>query len=384
MRNIGMAASILALMAGAAAAGGIDRSGQNIGILFEKGRVVELSFGSVSPSVSGNDVAAFGGGPSGDVAASYTQFSLSYKQDFTDKISFALILDQPFGADVQYGPGSIALGGAAGGTVAIADTDAVTGILRYKINEAFSVHGGLRAQRAGGNIDLRGAAYGPFGTYSVTLDDDVGFGYLVGVAYEKPEIALRVALTYNSKIKHDFDTVETIGGGPYAIPTNPTGVSTTNVNTPQSVNLDFQSGIAKDTLLFGQIRWVDWSDFRIDPASFSAAPPFGSGGGLIDLEDSTTFSLGVGRRFNENWSGSFSVSYEDRGDPLVSPLSPTNGRFGATVAAVYTRDNMKITTGINYTKLGDARPETGTPDVARADFRNNDSVGVGVRVAFTF
>lgn len=149
---------------------------------------------------------------------------------------------------------------------------------------------------------------------------------------------------------------------------------------PQSVNLDFQTGIARDTLLFGQIRWVDWSVFRVDPAFFTPR----AGGGLIDLEDTTTFSLGVGRRFNDTWSGSISFQYEDKGDPLVSPLAPTNGRFGVTLGAVYSRDNIKITSGINYTWLGDAQPETGTPDTARADFTDNSSVGIGLRIAYTF
>ena len=69
---------------------------------------------------------------------------------------------------------------------------------------------------------------------------------------------------------------------------------------------------------------------------------------------------------------------------LVSPLAPTNGKKGITLAAIYTRDNMKISTGINYTKLGDADPETGTPDTARANMRDSDVFGIGVRVGFTF
>jgi long-subunit fatty acid transport protein len=369
MRKLLVAVGTLALSTGAVSAGGIDRSGQGLTNLFEAGRNIELSLGFVNPDVAGNDVAVFGGGSTGNVANDYTQFSLSYKQDLTDKLSMSVILDQPFGADVLYGPGSVALGG----TRAEARTLAATGVLRYKFGGGFSVHGGLRVQRAEGEIDLRGLAYGGFNGYSVDLDSNTALGYLVGVAYERPEIALRVALTYNSKITHDFDTVESVGGVTV-------GTGVTEVNTPQSVNLDFQTGIAKNTLLFGQIRWADWSDFKIDPAFFTPR----AGGGLIDLDDTTTFTLGVGRRFSENWSGSISFSYEDGGDPLVSPLAPSNGRRGVTLAAVYTRDNMKITTGINYTKLGDAQAETGTPDTARASFSDSSSVGVGVRVAFTF
>lgn len=261
-----------------------------------------------------------------------------------------------------------------GGTMAKTTATALTGILRYKFSDRFSVHGGLRAQRASGDVTLSGLAYGPFNGYNVALGNDGGLGYLVGAAFEIPDIALRVALTYNSEITHELDTIERLG--PVQIAPN----SITEVNTPQSVNLDFQTGIAEGTLIFGQIRWADWSEFKIDPAAFTLA----AGGGLVDLEDSITYSVGVGRKFNDTWSGALSVSYEDKGDPLVSPLAPTNGKLGVTLAAVYTQDNIKITTGINYTKLGDAQPETGTPDTARASMTGNSAVGVGVRIGYSF
>jgi long-subunit fatty acid transport protein len=371
MKQFGFLALTTALVAGSAHAGGIDRSGQGIGILFEKGNYAELSFGIVNPSVSGNDVAVFGGGPSGNVAADYTSISLGFKQDINDTLSYALIIDQPFGADILYGPGSVALGN----TSAKADATALTALLRYKFDGGFSVHGGLRATTASAEVHLRGAAYGGLNGYAVSLDRDLGIGYVVGVAYERPDIALRVALTYNSATKHNFDTVETVANGAVIV-----GTSVTEVKTPQSINLDLQTGIAANTLLFGQIRWADWSGFRLDPAFLVGA----SGSGLIDLEDTVTYTIGVGRKFNDNWAGAISFSYEKELDPLVSPLAPTNGKLGVTLAGIYTKDNMKITAGINYTKLGDAQPETGTPDVARANFSGNSAVGVGVKVGFTF
>lgn len=376
MRRTLSAVSMLAISAGAASAGGIDRSNQGIGILFESGRVIELSLGQVSPSVSGTDapLGPFpGGGTTGNVASDFGQVALSYKADINDKVSYAIIFDQPFGADVNYDTSSFNLGG----TRAYTKTGAITGILRYKLNENFSVHGGVRSQRAFGEIDLRGAAYSVLNGYSISLDDDVSYGYLIGVAYERPDIALRVALTYNSAIEHEFDTVESNINPGLSL----AGLtSVTKVKTPQSVNLDFQTGIAKDTLLFGNIRWVDWKQFQINPDFLVAV----TGAGLIDIENTTTYTIGIGRRFNETWSGSISVSYEDDIDPLISPLGPTDGRLGVTLAAVYTKDNIKITTGINYTKLGDALAETGTPDQNRATFEDNDSVGVGVRIAYKF
>lgn len=351
----------VAVIAGAtgAMAGGIDRSGQGLGALFEKGRYMELSFGLVSPTVDGRDAAAQ---PTGDVAGTHSQLGFSYKYDINDQTSMALIIDQPFGADISYALTSPVLGG----TLAKAETWGVSGILRYKFNETFSVHGGLKMHYAEGNIRLQGLAYGPLSGYSVNLAGDWAPGYLIGVAFEKPEIALRVALTYNSAITHKFDTTQTLA---------PT-VTVTEVDTPQSVNLDFQTGVAKDTLVFGSIRWADWSNFKIDPPGFP-------GDGLVDLEDTVTYTLGIGRRFNETWAGSVSLSYEPKGtDPLVSPLAPTDGRFGATVGASYTKDNMKVSAGVNYTWLGDAQPQTS--GTARASMTDNTAIGIGVKVGWSF
>jgi long-subunit fatty acid transport protein len=370
MKRILTSAAAIAAVATTAQAGGIDRSGQPLGALFEAGRYFELSFGYVSPTIDGTDVL---GNRIGDVAGNYILPGFSYKMDINDSWSFALNYDQPFGSDVVYrGSASTTM---LGGTSAIADSVALTGILRYKFDENFSVHAGLRAQRSDGEILLSGLAYGPLNGYNVALDSDTAPGYLIGVAYERPDIALRVALTYNSKVTHDFSTTERFGA------TQVAPGSETEVETPQSVNLDFQTGVAEDTLLFGNIRWVDWTQFTIVPEFFGSRT---SGASLVNLEDTVTYTLGVGRRFNETWSGSFSLTYEPRTDRLVSPLSPYDGRFGTTVGVVYNKDNMKVTGGVNYSWLGDADPETGTPDVQRASMRDNTSVGVGVKVGWSF
>ncbi|WP_370582770.1 hypothetical protein [Paracoccus sp. NBH48] len=204
---------------------------------------------------------------------------------------------------------------------------------------------------------------------------------MVGAAYEIPDIAGRVSLTYNSKVEHQFDTVESVNG-------TILGRSTTTVDTPESLTLEAQTGVAADTLVFGSIRWVNWSEFTVNPRIFSRAPTatdplgFNVTDGLVSLEDTTTYTLGVGRKFNETWSGSAALVYEPENDDLVSPLAPTNGRLGLTLAAVYTMDNMKITTGINYSKLGDARPQTGGEP--RAQMEDSDLLGIGIRIGYSF
>ncbi len=76
------------------------------------------------------------------MAASYNQFSLGVKQDINDKFSVAVIMDQPFGANVDY-PASAAPYPLAG-SVAEVKSQAITALARYKVSDRFSVHGGLR------------------------------------------------------------------------------------------------------------------------------------------------------------------------------------------------------------------------------------------------
>lgn len=362
----------LLLTAAPALAGGIERTNQTVAPIFEAGDYLELGFTHVDPSVSGHDLLPPLGNPAtGDVAESYTTYSLAYKRDFTPQISGTIIIDTPFGADTSYPTGQSVM---LGGTNAEVNSTAVTGILRWHNESGFGVHGGVRMLRSDATVNLRGGAYGSINGYSARFGRDTGWGWLLGVSYEIPDIAARVALTYNSPIDHDFATTETLPGGSIELTSN------TAVSTPRSWNLEFQSGIAADTLLFGSIRWVNWSEFRVDPEWLLA----NTGDGLVDLEDSTTFTLGVGRKFTDTWSGSAAFTYEKRGRDLVSPLAPVSGRKGITLAAIYTRDNMKLTTGVNYTWLGDAKPETGTPDEARAQMEDNHAVTVGMRLGISF
>ncbi len=370
MKKLLSSVAVLGL-ASAASAGGLDRSGQGVGLIFEEGNVAQIGFANVTPSVSGTGNLTTA--PTGEVANSYTSYSLGVKTDINDNLSFTLLLDQPFGADISYGTPSAA--SEYGGTFAVVKSTALTGILKYQASERMSVYGGLRYQTASGDIKLDGLVYasptaGSIAGYRLELASDSGIGYLVGAAYEIPDIALRVALTYNSKIEHSLSSTETL---PAAI--SPTGgvltfpSSDVIVETPESLNLDFQSGIAKDTLLFGSIRYARWGDFDV------VAPSLGAD--LADLGDSTSYSLGIGRRLNDTWSVSAVLGYEASGGGQVSPLAPTDGSKSLGLGAVYNADDYSITGGVRYVKAGDAVTTGGA-----GSFNDNDAVAVGFSIKF--
>jgi len=345
MKRFMLATTAMVAATTVAHAGGVERSTQSVAILFEQGRYAELSFGRFAPDVSGT----VGGGAvsSGDMAGDYNSWSLGYKMDIGDRMALAFILDQPIGANVNYPAGT---GYPLGGSTATLTSSAITALLKYGFENNVSVYGGLRYETVHGEVALTGG-------YTMETNHDSELGYLVGVAWEKPEIAARVALTYNSAITHSLESTEL-------------GVT----EIPQSINLEFQTGIAKDTLLFGSIRWVDWTEFNISPPNFPANP-------LVDYaSDRVTYNLGIGRRFNENWSGAVTIGYEKSDGETTGNLGPSDGMKSVGLAATYTMDNMKITGGIRYVDIGDA---TTNPPISGV-FSGNSGVGVGIKIGYTF
>jgi long-chain fatty acid transport protein len=79
-----------------------------------------------------------------------------------------------------------------------------------------------------------------------------------------------------------------------------------------------QSGIAPDWLAFGSVKWVDWSQLQKVPffCSSGVAGVCASGTQVTTLDlgyrDGWTVMGGIGHKFNEQWSGAVSLTW-DRG-----------------------------------------------------------------------
>lgn len=377
MKQIACAVGALAVTAGSVMAGGVERTVTSPAILFEDGDYFEFSYGHVSPSVSGTQAVTIpvapglafpAGASSRDMSESYTAFSLSLKKQLGDRLHLGLILDQPIGADVKYKPydGNPTGPYVYGGSSAKILSSAVTTLLRYQVNDNVSLYGGLKLEQASGKVAL-------FNGYTMSTSKETDLGYIVGAAYEKPEIALRVALTYASAITHDFDVTE--NGAP-SLPFE--------TEVPQSINLDFQTGVAKDTLVFGAVRWREWSAFDITPVGLLAA----TGESLVEYDDDTiTYTLGVGRRFSDHWSGAVQVTHEPATGGFAGNLGPTDGYTSLGLGVTYTQGKMKISGGMSYAKIGSAKTEASAPflpGTTLGDFRDNDALAFGVKVGFNF
>lgn len=347
-------------------------------LLYQEGRYLEIGVTYTDPDQSGRGVTVPPNrlnplpvtlpGRTGDVFEDRWNLSGAYKADINDALSYALIFDQPFAADTHYGPGSFAIP-IYDGSMADLQTYQLTAALAYDLNPSVKLYGGLRAQR----LDAKAAI--PFvDGYSVDAGDDWGYGYLLGAAHAREDIALRVALTYFSRVEHGLDTREF---------TNTAGFrnTTTDVDTPQSVSLDFQTGVAPQTLVFGSVRWVEWSEFSIEPPLYAAATAaaLGESRPLVDYADDWwTYSLGVGRQITDTLAGSVSLTYEPDVGGVMTTLGPYDGRTTGAVALSYDIGQVNLTGGLTYGVLGDTR------NLLDTRFDDGSVWGAGLRVGYTF
>jgi long-subunit fatty acid transport protein len=348
-------------------AGGMDLSRQSIAPLFEKGTYIELSAYTLDPEVSGKLTDSI---QSGNVAKKSYFFGGAYKQDFSNSTSMAIIIDQPFGADIRY-PSSSTY--PLSRTSASVDTTAIKGIIRYKINTPFSVYGGLRNVTSSGEVTVNQPSNNLL--YTMKTDTQNDWGYLFGAAYEIPDIALRISLTYNSAIKVDFNCQENIVTSSFAKKTS------FNVDMPKSLNFDFQTGITQSTLLMFAARWVEWEKTKITPELFTQF--VNAGNNLVGYKENTiTYSLGLGQKLTDTLTGLLAVAYEKPSGNVVSNLSPTDGYTSLTAGLKYqATQNTAITTGISYTWIGEAKTNLAGNEVT---FEDNHSVNFGVKLSHHF
>ncbi|MGO1063913.1 OmpP1/FadL family transporter [Acinetobacter lwoffii] len=380
-------------MTGAFAAA-MDRSGQSIAAFLQPGNYFEAGISVLDPSVSGKSTPLAPGLPTqatGDMASDYYFPSAALKFQVTDNFSFGLLYDQPFGAEAEYTTPSLNFTDATGGTSAEVETENLTFLMGFQPNQNWNFYAGPVIQTAKGVVSLRGLAYGgptAFGSYDATMKKDTELGWIAGLAYQIPEIALKASLTYRSEVEHELQATETVGYGTTNLALIPVFTpGKTSVTTPQSVNLDFQTGVMADTVAFANVRWVNWEDFSIRPNYFGQAADARGlvGANLVDYsDDQISATLGVGRKFNEKWAGNVSVGWDSgAGDP-VTTLGPTEGYWNVGLGLQFSpATNYFIAGGVKYFMLGDATAKTAAVNNV-GTFEDNDAWGYGLKMGYRF
>ena len=317
-------------------------------------------------------------GNTGDVFGARWNFSGAFKARPQRPALLRLIFDQPYGADTFYGQELPAAAAAFhplyAGSLADVKTYQITGVLAYDVNPNVKVYGGLRAER----LDAKAAV-------SVRLRllgrrrQEVGLRLSgrrrLRAAGDRAPGGADLHLEDRPRPRHRRDDPP-IGATPSADHT------ATDVDTPQSVSLEFQTGITPKTLVFGSVRWVDWSEFSSRPPLYeqAIAELIGEPRPLVDYADDWwTYNLGIGRQLTDQ-PRRLGLDHlragRRRRDDLARPLRRAHHRRPSALSYDYGQ--------IERHRRPDLRRARRHHQPARDRLQRRLGLGRGLRVGYTF
>lgn len=328
----------------------------------------------------------------------------AYNNDPTTKAVIDAGVKQGVAAQVDAGLKRVNGLLGTGNTKVKVDTQNLSFVFGFQPTQNWNIYAGGVYQTIKGNVSLRGQAYSIYNGYDADIKETGGAGWLAGVAYQIPEIALKASLTYRSEIDHDVNIREKIPtlpalsllGQDAAAAAIANSSADTTITTPQSVNFDFQTGIMANTVAFANVRWVNWKDFSIQPYKFgqlsqAVGPLVGrpNGFNLVEYsDDQWTVNAGVGRKLNDKWAGNVSVGWDSGAGNPVTTLGPTEGYWNVGVGVQYSPTPQTfIAGGVKYFWLGDAKAQTGAQagsDQYVAEFSDNNAIAYGLKLGYKF
>lgn len=364
---------------GTASAGGLERGGYNIDLLFDPSPYAAEATGTyVMPNRKLNNVRdtdpsdgigsdGMGGGRTDGVGYTndYWVPRVGFKAGFGEAVDCMVDYSQPWGVDVN--PGADWMGANHNiRTVVNSDNYAATCSYKWQLSKGqMRIIGGAFYQQIDGSKErlvapvptLTGTTLYGTGVGRLDLETE-GWGWRIGAAYEIPEIALRASLVYNSEVKHDNITgtldLRQVPG--FIDPTNPFLGKVIDIfggaTMPDSVELKLQSGIAPDWLAFASVKWVNWSNLQavsFCPESTRGMVQCVYGGATyltsLDLlyRDGWTVTGGIGHKFNDHWSAAASITW-DRGTTTGIGIESDTWTFAAGTSYTPT-ENVELRFG---------------------------------------
>lgn len=345
---------------------GLERANIDTGFLYEKGTYAEFGTGQISPSLPATFQGPLAGLPKIDnVAPSFSISTGAFKTQLGDSIDVGIWYSTSGnGVNIDWG--------TVGASTIFADVTMPTtsAMIKYNLSENISVLGGIKnaALNEGSSLKLPLNST-TFAQY--TASSTSGSGAVYGISYQRPDIALRVELLAEEAIsltpKVNYFLNATALSGEMA------------ASVGDAITLKFQTGIAEDTLLFGSVRDSRWKNNQVSVPTLPGAPL----SEVSDFDDGQAYTLGIGRRINENLSLSVSFLNDPStgGNTGISDLAPTYGTNSVSVGAkVAISDNASLSLGGTYTQKGDVA----STSAYGAKLSNSSVTSFGGKISYNF
>lgn len=376
-----------------------EQSNQSIQSFFEKNHYAEISLAWVRPDISGQvqhteqlqqlGITDFS---TGQLASTQFISNVALKLQLHPQLSWGLIYDQPYHVDVAYSYNPVFAGEALSVEAATIQFDShnLTSLIGFQPDNHWNFYTGLSYQSLEGSLYLSGQTFYIFNGYRATFEQDPAWGWLAGFSYQLPEYFFRTALTYRSAIAHHHKTAESIVVG-----TNPSPY--TQIQTPQSIHLDFQTGLPYQNAFYGTLRWLNWQNFVIQPPKFGAVIDYAAlefpeleSFRMIDYrEDQWSAKIGFAHQWPSFGINSIELLWDSGTGNPASTLNPSDGYWGIGLGHLYKiQDTWDIATGFYYLKF--QKPEVSTseslmPQIAGLSAVSDNSAWImGLKLGYHF
>lgn len=108
------------------------------------------------------------------------------------------------------------------------------------------------------------------------------------------------------------------------------------------------------------------------------------GQNIIDYDkDQWSANIGIGRKFNDQWAGNFSVGWDSGAGNPVTALGPTEGYWNVGLGAQFSPTPATfIAGGVKYFMLGDADGRSAGQPIG--EFEDNDAIAYGLKIGYKF
>lgn len=349
-----LTAAAFAAFATTAQAGGYARGEADTDILFESG---DFIFRAGATYVSPRRTFDTTGGTANNDGAYTNDYwvpSVAAKIGISENFACALTYTQPFGADATYGMGVR--------RAQLANSRAPYGEKRFETNE-YGATCDVKFDVGQGKLHLLGGVFWQDFSYiavneldtlipastrhgTLRLEDDGALGYRIGAAYEITEYALRISLLYRSQIKHKTDegAYDLMDLGSIYLPASGYGT------LPQSLKLAAQTGVAPGWLVYGSVKWTDWS--VLDALNYTInGPGLGPAQDVYNWKDGWTIQAGVAHVFNEKLTGTVNLTW-DSGVSTGADIHEDMITLGAGVLAKLGPGDLRFGGGITHMSKG--------------------------------
>jgi long-chain fatty acid transport protein len=236
----------------------------------------------------------FSGGNGGDAGGTIPILTAAWVHSFSDRFKLGIALFGAAGAALDYDPDWA-------GRKQVQSTEilalSLSPTLAYRVNDWFSIGGGLNIVATSLDLNLEGLLPGS----QIGIDGtDTQVSFNLSMMFE-PSKSTRIGLSYVSETEFDY------AGDITRTPRDLTAPANTTLTLAQTLRLGIHYDISPTVAIVGTLGWEDWSALK---NQFVSVGEVGPATLPRNWDDTYRIGAGVHLRLSDPWLLRFGVNYD--------------------------------------------------------------------------